>query len=223
MVMLEFNSIELLGVALRASRRASADFARRKNPHALTSDSLVAIVFSAAAVEAFTNDLVDHVRVWQTADWAPGAATPALIIAAQKMVAIQSSREREQLLKKFRAATRALAGKPKGHDEHDIQELGRLVQFRDAIMHATARSVERRRKLSCAAADLERRRMTVPTPGGKANLFLRAQSPALAKWAYRTARALILAMLDQAGDAQAVQTLNREFRNRRKFPDVRLP
>jgi hypothetical protein len=62
---LEFNSVELLHVAHLASERAIVDFHSRRA--ALTLDSLVAAVFAAASVEAFTNDLADHVDVWRSA------------------------------------------------------------------------------------------------------------------------------------------------------------
>jgi hypothetical protein len=104
-----------------------------------------------------------------------------------------------------------------------VQELHRLVHVRDAIVHATARSAVHRRKLGVAVADLERRRLTVPTNGARSNLFLRAQSPRLAKWAYSTARKVILAILDVAPDVEAVKSLNSGFRNRLQFPDVRVP
>jgi hypothetical protein len=221
---LEFNSLDLLRVALRASGRATRNYARRGKTH-LTSDSLVAIVFAVAAVEAFTNDLTDHVTVWETAakDWAPDATTPNLIAAVQAMLEISKGREREKLMKKYRAAIRVLAGKP-SHDGHAVQELHRLINLRDAILHATARSPERRRNLARAVADLERRRLTVPTEAGShANLFLRVQTPLLAKWAYSTARGVILAMLDVTPDVEAVGSLRSALRNRIQFPDVRVP
>jgi hypothetical protein len=215
---LEFNCLDLLRVALRASRRATRDYARR-GKSALTSDSLVAIVFSAAAVEAFTNDLTDHVTVWDTAakDWLPGATTPALIAAVQAMVEVNEGREREKLMKKYRAALGVLAGEP---NSHEVQEFHRLVHLRDGIVHATARSAERRDNLAAAVADLERRRLTVPSNGARASLFLRVQSPRLAKWAYSTARKVILAILDVAPDVEAVKSLNSSLRNRKQFPDV---
>jgi len=218
---LEFNSFELLRVALRARRRAARDHARR-GKLAITPDSLVAIVFSVAAVEAFTNDLTDHVTVWHTRakDWAPAATTPTLIAAVQAMLEVNEGREREKLLKKYRAALSALAGKPNGHA---VQELHRLVHLRDAIVHATARSTERRDNLVAAVADLERRNLNFQTEGARANLFLRAQTPRLATWAYSTARTVILAMLDLAPNVAAVELLNPGFRNRRQFPNVRVP
>jgi hypothetical protein len=217
---LEFNCLDLLRIALRASRRATRDY-KRRGDRALTPDSLVAIVFSVAAVEAFTNDLTDHVTVWRTAakDWLPGATTPALVAAVQAMVAANEGHEREKLMKKYRAALGVLAGKP---NAHAVQELHRLVHLRDAIVHATARSPERRKKLAAAVADLERRRLTFPTRGATANFFICAQSPLLAKWAYSTARTVILAILDVAPDVEAVRSLARALRNRVQFPNVRV-
>jgi len=97
------------------------------------------------------------------------------------------------------------------------------VHVRDAIVHAAARSPERRRKLGVAVADFDRRRLTVTSYGAQANLFLRAQSPRLAKWAYSTARKVILAILDVAPDVEAVKSLNSGFRNRLQLPDIRVP
>lgn len=133
---LEFNSVELLQVSYRASERAVADFNSR--PRALTLDSLVAAVFAAAAVEAFTNDLADHVEVWRTAGaWAFNSTTPELIRAAQEMIAIDAARQRDQLAGKVRAAGRALAGDPKKAHGRDLQDLHRLITVRDAICMPT--------------------------------------------------------------------------------------
>ena len=167
---LEFNSVELLQVSYRASERAVADFNSR--PRALTLDSLVAAVFAAAAVEAFTNDLADHVEVWRTAgDWAFNSTTPELIRAAQEMIAIDAARQRDQLAGKVRAAGRALAGGPKKADGRDLQDLHRLITVRDAIMHAHAPRPAPRLGLPEVMADLSRSDLTVPHEGANANVF----------------------------------------------------
>lgn len=128
---LGFNSIELLRRAWVASAAAAEDFISR-GPLALTPDSLVAIVFSAAAVEAFTNDLADHVEVWRTAgSWAFNATTPELIRATAAMLDIEAERQASQVTAKVRAATRALRNDPKMHDDRNLQDLGRLIVLRD--------------------------------------------------------------------------------------------
>jgi hypothetical protein len=192
---LEFNSVELLHVAYIASERAVADFNSRRK--ALTLDSLVAAVFAAATVEAFTNDLADHVEVWRTAgDWAFNATTPELIRAAQEMIAIDAARRRDQLAGKVRAAGRALAGDSKKPDGRDLQDLHRLITVRDAIMHAHAPRPAPRPGLPEVMADLSRADLTVPLEGANANVFFELESPRLAVWAYCTARRIILGMLD---------------------------
>ena len=219
---LEFNSVELLQVCYRASERAVADFNSR--PRALTLDSLVAAVFAAAAVEAFTNDLADHVEVWRTAagDWAFNATTPELIRAAQAMIALDAARARDQLAGKVRAAGRALAGDPKKPDGRDLQDLHRLITVRDAIMHARAPRPGPRRGLPEVMADLSRADLTVPHEGANANVFFELESPRLAVWAYCTARRIILAMLDLVPpNVEAIRSLRDVMRDPIRFPSER--
>jgi hypothetical protein len=214
----EFNSVELLQVSYRASERAVADFSSR--PRALTLDSLVAAVFAAAAVEAFTNDLADHVEVWRTAgDWAFNSTTPELIRAAQEMIAIGAARQRDQLAGKVRAAGRALAGDPKKPDGRDLQDLHRLITVRDAIMHAHAPRPAPRPGIPEVMADLSRADLTVPHEGANASVFFELESPRLAVWAYCTARRIILGMLDLVPpDVEAIRSLRDVLRDPIRFP-----
>jgi hypothetical protein len=218
---LEFNSVELLQVAYIASERAVA--ALEQNPAALTLDSLVGAVFAAAAVEAFTNDLADHVEVWRTAgDWAFNATTPELIRAAHEITAIDAARHRDQLAGKVRAAGRALSGDPKLPDGRDLHELQRLITVRDVIMHARAPRPAPRPGLSEVMADLARAGLTVPHEGAQANIFFELESPRLAVWAYCTARRIMLSMLNLVpADVEAVKSLRDVLRDPVKFPSER--
>jgi len=219
---LEFNSVELLRVSYVASERAVADFDSR--PRALTLDSLVAAVFAAAAVEAFTNDLADHVEVWRTAagDWAFNATTPELIRAVQEMIAIDGGRRGDQVAGKVRAAGRALTGDPKLPDGRDLQDLRRLIIVRDAIMHARAPRPAPRPGLLEAMTDLTRCGLTVPHEGANANVFFELESPRLAVWAYCTARRIILAMLGLVPpNVEAVSALRNVLFDPIRFPSDR--
>jgi hypothetical protein len=221
MPVLEFNSVELLRVAYIASERAVEDFNSRRN--ALTLDSLVAAVFAAAAVEAFTNDLADHVEVWRTAagDWAPDATTPELVRAVQEMIAMDTSPGRDKLKGKYRAAERVLSGGSRKTDGPELQDLHRLIIVRDAIMHARAPRPVPRHGLPEVMADLTRADLTVPHEG-RANVFFELESPRLAVWAYCTARRIILAMLDLVPqNVEAVSSLRDVLRDPIKFPSAR--
>ena len=219
---LEFNSVELLHVAYIASERAIADFHSR--PAALTLDSLVAAVFAAAAVDAFTNDLADHVEVWRTAggDWPFNATTPGLIRAAHDIMAIDAARQGDQLAGKVRAAGRALTGGRKLADGRDLQDLRRLITIRDAILHARAPRPAPRPGLPEVMADLRRADVTVPHEGANANVFFELESPRLAVWAYCIARRIILAMLDLVPpNVEAVNSLRDVLRDPIRFPSDR--
>jgi hypothetical protein len=211
---LEFNSADLLRITRAASRRAAVYyFDAHPDSSTLTPDALVAIAFAAAAVEAFTNDLTDRVRIWSTAKW-PGATTPALIAAVQAVIAVEAGREPQQLRGKYRAAVRALSGKSKSTDGRTVQELQRLVALRDAIMHAKAPRSTLPRKVSAALVDLRRRGLTASiTSRSKAPLLIELQSPHLSEWAFVTARNVILAMLNLAPDVESVRSLNQHFRD----------
>jgi hypothetical protein len=230
---LEFNSVELLRVAWQASAEADVDYVTR-GASALTSASLTAVVFSAAAVEAFTNDLADHVEVWREATsfdtavwdrapWAFNPYTPELIRAVADMVTIDASRQGNQLESKVRAAIRALANDPKQSDGREIQDLARLIVLRDAIMHARAPRPQPRPGLEEVLRDLARDGIAVPTSSGtSASAFLRMQSPRLARWAYRTAYTVIQAMLGLVPiDVDSVQSLRDMLRNPVKIPPPR--
>lgn len=208
---LEFNSADLLRITRAANRRAAEYyFGAHPDLSTLTPDALVAIAFAAAAVEAFTNDLTDHVQIWSTAKW-PGTTTPALIAAVQAVIAAEAGREPQQRTGKYRAAVRALSGKSKSPDGRTVRELQRLVALRDAIMHAKAPLP---RRVSAALVDLRRRGLTAPIASrSKASLLIELQSPHLSEWAFVTARNLILAMLDVAPDVQSVRSLNQHFRD----------
>jgi hypothetical protein len=211
---LEFNSADLLRITRAASRRAAEYyFDAHPDSSTLTPDALVAIAFAAAAVEAFTNDLTDHVQIWSTAKW-PGATLPPLIAAVQAVIAVEAGREPQQLTGKYRAAVRALSGKSKSPDGRIVQEVQRLLALRDAIMHAKAPRPALPRKVSAALVDLRRRGLTAPIASrSKAPLFIELQSPHLSEWAFVTARNVILAMLDFAPDVGSVRSLNQHFRD----------
>ncbi len=216
---LEFNSAELLRVAYTASERAVADFHSRRG--ALTLDSLVAAVFSASAVEAFTNDLADHVEIWSAAagDQGFNATTPELIRAVQEMIAIEAARQGDQVTAKVPAAGRALTGGRKRPDGRELQELSRLITIRDAILHAQAPRPTARPGLTEVMADLRRADVTVPRQGAKATVFFELASPRLAVWAYCTARRIVLMMLDLVPlDVAAVSSLREVLRDPIRFP-----
>jgi hypothetical protein len=219
---LEFNSVELLHVAHLASERAIADFNSRRA--ALTLDSLVAAVFAAASVEAFTNDLADHVEVWRSAtgDRAFNATTPELIRAAQEITAIDAARQREQLAGKGRAAGSALTGDRQRADGRELQDLSRLITVRDAILHVRVPRPAPRPGLPEVMADLRRAELTVPREGANANVFFELASPRLAVWAYCTARRIMLAMLDLVPpNVEAVSSLRDVLRDPIRFPSDR--
>ena len=223
---LEFNSVELLHVAHLASERAIVDFHSRRA--ALTLDSLVAAVFAAASVEAFTNDLADHVDVWRSAagDLAFNATTPELIRAAQEIMAIDAARQREQLTGKVRAAGCAPTGDRKRPDGRELQDLSRLITVRDAILHARAPRPAPRPGLPEVMADLRRADLTVPREGANTSVFFELASPRLAVWAYCTARRIMLAMLDLVPpNVEAVSSMREVLRDPIRFPSdrCRLP
>jgi hypothetical protein len=192
---LEFNSADLLRITRAANRRAAEYyFGAHPDLSTLTPDALVAIAFAAAAVEAFTNELIEK--------W-PGTTTPALIAAVQGV-----------FTGKYRAAVRALSGKSRSPDGRTVQELQRLVALTDAIMHAKAPRLALPRKVSAALVNLRRRGLTAPIASrSKASLLLELQSPHLSEWAFATARNVILAMLDIAPDVESVRSLNQHFRD----------
>jgi len=211
---LEFNSADLLRITRAANRRAAEYyFGAHPDLSTLTPDALVTIAFAAAAVQAFTNDLTDHVQIWSTAKW-PAATAPALIAAVQAVFAVGAGREPQQLTGKYRAAVRALSRKSKTPDGRAVQELQRLVALSDAIMHPKAPRPALPRRVSAALVDLRRRGLTALLASrSKASLFIELQSPHLSEWAFVTARNVILAMLDIAPDVESVRSLNQHFRD----------
>jgi hypothetical protein len=208
---LEFSSVELLYVAYIASERAIVDFHSR--PAALTADSLIAAVFAAAAVEAFTNDLADHVEVRRTSagDRVFNATTPELIRAAQEMIG-----------EKVHADGHALTGARKRPGGRELQDLRRLMTLRDAILHGRVPRPEPRRGLREVMRHLRRVDRTVPYEGANATVFFELKSPRIAVWAYCTARRIILAMLDCVPpDVEAVSSLRDILRDPIRFPSDR--
>ena len=218
---LSFHSGELLIIAYQARNRAVIDGNR---PTALTMDSILAVVVAAAAAEAFINELADHALIWREAasDWAPAAVSAELYAAA---LAIQQSESSNgSVIDKYLLASAQLPGDRLTKGAPPFQEFVLLSRLRDAIMHTKPAHDEDGHAGTQVTDALAQRGIAIKLdPNVGFSWFNRIEVPAVAQWACETARAIILALLNQIPsgtlDRDAVATLRELFRNHIVFAD----
>jgi hypothetical protein len=156
---LHYDSILLLTLALRAARSARADRDVR-GTNSLQDDALIAILFSAAAAEAFVNELPEHVRIHQgRVREAPRRQSseelelnerilreypdvlnrppPEVLPAVDAMATALEDAEgaRESTVEKFDCAKRSLTGSQFDHGQDPMQSFMEVMALRDSVMH----------------------------------------------------------------------------------------
>lgn len=194
MTTLSFHSVELLLIAFAARNRAYVDFQR---PNALTSDSITAIVLSAAASEAFVHELADHIEVWgrNASRWAPDAISPPLAAYAAAMSELEESHAPVTL--KYLVAALALSGHAFVRDRAPFQDFADLIRLRNALMHMKPASSDDPHQGRRITEALAQRGIAIKVePTTQFPWLNRLEVPAVAEWACTTSRAMILAVLD---------------------------
>lgn len=187
---LQIHSYELFLMARKASRAALA-----ARPGTFVSDSIVAVVLAAAAVEAFPNELSHHVEVRRMsfADWAPGVVSSELSDCADRLRCLEGNRQ--SVSKKYLEASCAL-GQPFARDREPFQGLRDLMCLRNEIVHLKPSVSGRLHKGARVAEALERRGIARRHHSGADISWLHlVAAPEVGAWACGAALAIIKAVL----------------------------
>jgi hypothetical protein len=204
MHVMSYHSIELLKVAFRGRNAARID---AQTPGVLAVDTLTAIVMSCASAEAFINEIVEHVRVYQQArdqSLRDGVTSP-MVALADTLEAIEQ--DHGSVLLKYQVAALTLGGKafPKG--EAPFQDFAQLVKLRNAILHLRPTWSSESHPGEKVVSSLEQRRLTLPNDrDATMSWFNKLESPGVATWACKSAHEIMLAILAYTPDPPEGQT-----------------
>lgn len=217
---LHYDSVLLLTLALKAARSARADRDSR-GASSLQDDALTAILLSAAAAEAFINELPEHVRIHQgrvpeeprdvsdqerelrerirrehpeSFNRPPPDVLPAVDAMANALEAAEAAHE--STIDKYHRAKLALTGSSFDADRAPMQTFIELVGLRDSMMHLKHTRYGRHHKGERLAQSLGQRGI-IEAEIAKTNLspINKFLSLGVAAHAYQAALAIIRGLL----------------------------
>ena len=197
MAVLYAHSAHVWLTACEARNRAIESV--KKDPNAWPSDSIVAVVLSAASAEAFINELAESIAM--TKVHRDETLSPQLRAFADVIDEVEESRG--SLLLKYLMAAQTLRGSPFDKGTNPFQDFATLVTLRNDIMHLKPRdktSVGRDGTETIVAPKyivaLQQRGLArTPSPNVSMSWFNSLQTSNLAIWAVETAREIVLAVL----------------------------
>jgi hypothetical protein len=188
---MHLHSRQLLLIARETVIRCRGD---AEQPAALTADSILALVMSAAATEAFINEFAEYAPlVFSSLD---PAEIPSVVVAcAQVLQDLEESRV--PLTTKYLVGSQVLSGRSFDAGGAPYQDFKLLIDLRNAIMHIKV-AVEGDRHAGQRVADvLAQKGLAIASTGpGSLPWFDRLQTPAVARWAHDSALGIIRAFLD---------------------------
>jgi hypothetical protein len=171
----------------------------QKNPNSWPTDSIVAIVLAAASTEAFINELAESVAMDKAR--ADHGLSKQLCAFADVIEEIEESRG--SLLLKYLMAAQTLRGSPFDRGVNPFQDFATLITLRNDIMHLKPRDSDVAIRDGDPIAVPKyilalQQRGLARTPDRNVGMswFNRLQTDAIATWATKAAREIILAVLD---------------------------
>jgi hypothetical protein len=220
MPQIHYDSVLLLTLALKAARSARADRDAR-GTGSLQDDALTAILLSAAAAEAFINELPEHIRIHQgrvpeeprkqsdeerelrerIREEHPeffNRPMPDVLPTVDAMAtALETAEEaHESTIEKYDSAKQSLTGAPFEYGRAPMQTFMELMGLRDSVMHLKHTRYGRRHKGERLALSLGQRGIIeteiASTSLSPINKFL---SPGVAAYAYEAALGIIRELL----------------------------
>jgi len=195
--LVHFHAGTILLVACRARNRAVKSYADRTaagEPGVLADDAITAIVMAAAAAEAFVNELADNIGLVRqnSSDWMPLDAT----VHAASDAILDVEFLKGTVIEKFLGAANALE-KPFERGKLLFQDFERLIALRNAIMHVKPVRPGEKHSGDEVTEELARRAIAISTQVSKLPWFDRLMMPDVARWACKSARAVILELLSK--------------------------
>jgi hypothetical protein len=194
----------------------------QKDPNAWPSDSIVAIVLSAASTEAFINELAELIAMTKTRP--DNTLSRELRAFADVIEEIEDSRG--SLVLKYLMAAQTLRGFPFEKGANPFQDFATLITLRNDIMHLKPRDTdvvtqdggESIAVPKYVVALQQRGLARTLGPNIGMSWFNRLQTADIASWATKTARDIILAVLELIPDDEIpgrdpAYMFKRQFRN----------
>jgi hypothetical protein len=193
-----------LMIAREAHERAVA--VQKNSPNAAPGDALVAVVFSALAVEAFINELTEMAE--RSTVLSLPTENGAVTDLGRTLSAIEDAKGPVEL--KYQMACKILSGKTLPQGEQPYQAFKNLMQLRNDLVHLRHRDrtdgagyVSPKsgvvRNLQQQGLTLTRGRSPGDVPGGTSWLD-ELRTPGVAAWAYHAAASIITTLGEMVPD-----------------------
>lgn len=214
------HSAHIWLTACEARNRATE--AVMKDPNAWPTDSIVAILLSAAATEAFINELAELITVTKV----QFEAFLSNELKAFADVIDEVEESRGSLLLKYLMAAYTLRGSPFDKGTNPFQDFATLVALRNDIMHLKPKDrtvigpdgIESVTNPKYIVALQNRGIARTPSPNVSLSWLNSLQTAEVAVWAAKAAHEIILAVLDLIPDdpfpgRDPASMLKNQFRN----------
>jgi hypothetical protein len=188
---IEYHALQLLLIAREAVMRAQK---AAPGPNTLSSDTLNAIVMSAASTEAFVNEFAETAALLYSTFF-PHAIPPVITTCVQVLQDLEDSRV--AVTTKYLVASQVLAGTAFDAGSAPFQDFKLLIDLRNAIMHMKPTLGGDRHAGQRIADVLGQRGLAVSNTGtGSLGWLDRLMTPAVAQWAHNAALEMIRRTLD---------------------------
>ncbi len=199
MAVLHAHSAQVWLTARDARDRAIESM--NKNPNSWPEDAIVAIVLSAASTEAFINELAESVAMTKVRL----DETLSGELRAFADVADEIEESRGSLRLKYLMAAQTLRGSPFDKGTNPFQDFATLVTLRNDIMHLRPRdrtviAPDGRQSQAPPKYIAALQQRGLANSNDSISWFDSIQTVEMASWAPKTAREIILAVLDLIPD-----------------------
>jgi hypothetical protein len=216
---IHLHTRQLLLIARDAVIRSRADAQR---PAALTADSILSILLSAASTEAFINEFAAYASPVYGGidDGEPGPAGIAIARCADVIRELEDSRA--PVYEKYVAAAEVL-GHAFSTGAAPYQDFRQLIDLRNGIMHMKGALDGEKHSALKATDALGQRGIAIPSAGPLGSLawFDRLMTPAVALWAHDSALAMIIGFLARVPVREYYDPLGNYRRSFQEHPSAR--
>ena len=211
----------LFGVAKQAySRAAAASPADREH---VSNDPLVAIVFAAAAGEAFINELPDLASFPGPANFGPQPPEVASLVSLLG----EAEDARASIHLKFLVAKLALSGHTYDRGSNPYQDFATLLELRNSLVHFQSERIDGREPEEVTVSSariLERLRaksiLVQTEDGGVAGLLYLVSTAAAARWACNATAGMIGDLFESIPSSWLQRNVNEFYYRNHAFEPV---
>ncbi len=206
------SKLYLSGYHIALARNAYRKYLKETSDHPAKYQALVAIVFAAASLEAFINELTEAAlrRYSESPESIQSFAT--------LLNEVEESRGSTRL--KFQLGWAILTGKPYDKGKPPYQDFSNLLKLRDQIMHLKPQNATE----FTSVDDLVDKESFKLVSGLPKNLLADDDNPgnwieaintqAVARWACNTACEMVASILDALPEGRFKEELSKSYKNR---------